>query len=141
MGKTIQVTRSTVESARLLVETADKWGQPVPEAIRAIAHAGQASVNAELVPGARVVVNGAAPKPVSVAERQSGAADRQRGIRLDLERLVQDIEVVERESPEVLAEVVDMLGVLQRFDKPRSPEVASNPADEREAEDRPAQQT
>jgi hypothetical protein len=129
VGKTIQVTRSTVESARLLVETADTWGQPVPEAIRAIAHAGQASVN------------GAAPQPVSDAERQTGAADRQRGIRLDVERLVRDIEVVERESPEVLAEVVDMLGVLQRFDKPRSPEVASNPANEREAEDRPAQQS
>ena len=44
MSKTIPVTRSNVESARLLVETADKWGQPVPEAIRAIAHAGEASV-------------------------------------------------------------------------------------------------
>ena len=140
MGKTIQVTRSTVESARLLVETADTWGQPVPEAIRAIAHADEASITVVLVPAAGVTtLNGEAPRSVTDASRHQGAADRQRGIRLDVERLVRDIEVVVRESPEVLAEVVDMLGVLQRFDKPRSPEVASNPAHEREAEDRPAQ--
>ena len=145
MSKTIPVTRSTVESARLLVETADMWGQPVPEAIRAIAHAGEAGIKVELVPAAGLILNGAAPKPVSDtnresdANRQSEAADRQRMIRLDVERLVRDIEVVQHESPEVLAEVVDMLGVLRRFD-PRQRDAASKPADEWDAEDRPAQQ-
>jgi len=128
VSKTIPVTRSTVESARLLVETADKWGQPVPDAIRAIAHAGEASVTVELVPAAGVTtLNGEAPRSVTDASRHQGAADRQRMIRRDVERLVQDIEEVQRESPEVLAEVVDMLGVLQRIDPrqrdaPRTPD-------------------
>ena len=142
MSKTIPVTRSTVESARLLVETADTWGQPAPEAIRAIAHADEASITVEHVPAAGVTtLNGEAPRSVTDASRHQGAAERQRIIRSDVERLVRDVEEVQRESPEVLVEVVDMLGILQRFDKPRSPEVASNPAHEREAEDRSAQQT
>ncbi len=61
-------------------------------------------------------------------------------IRRDVERLVRDIEVVQRESPEALVEVVDMLGVLQRFD-PRQRDAASNPADARDPEDHPKQQT
>ena len=144
MSKTIPVTRSNVESARLLVETADKWGQPVPEAIRAIAHADEASIEAsiavELVPAAGVTtLNGEAPRSVTDASRHQGAAERQRMIRSDVERLVRDIEEVQRESPEVLVEVVDMLGILQRFD-PRQRGGAPNPADERDAEDGPAQQ-
>jgi len=63
VSKTIPVTRSTVESARLLVETADMWGQPVPEAIRAIAHAGEAGIKVELVPAAGLILNGAPPSP------------------------------------------------------------------------------
>jgi len=43
MAKSIQVTRAQAESARLLVETADKWGQPVPPGVRALAKAATAS--------------------------------------------------------------------------------------------------
>lgn len=140
MSKTIPVARSTVESARLLVETADSWGQPVPDAIRAIAHASEASIAVELVPAAGVILNGEAPRSVTAASRRQGAAERQHMIRRDVERLVRDIEVVQRESPEVLVEVVDLLGVLQRFD-PRQRDAAPNPADERDPEDRPKRQT
>ena len=140
MSKTIPVARSTVESARLLVETADSWGQPVPAAIRAIAHASEAGNAVELVPAAGVILNGEAPRPVTDANGRQDAAERQRLIRRDVERLVRDIEVVQRESPEVLVEVVDMLGVLQRFD-PRHRDAASNPADEGDPEDHPKQET
>jgi len=122
----------------LLVETADRWGQPVPEAIRAIAHAGEAGFTHELVPVPGVILNGEAPRSLSDGSRPSDAGERQRTIRRDVERLVQDIEVVQRESPEVLVEIVDILGALQRFD-PRQQDAASDSVDERDADDRPAQ--
>jgi hypothetical protein len=37
--KTIAITRAQAEAARLLVETADKWGEPVPAGVRAMARA------------------------------------------------------------------------------------------------------
>ena len=37
--KTISITRTQAEAARLLVETADKWGEPVPAGVRAMAKA------------------------------------------------------------------------------------------------------
>jgi hypothetical protein len=107
VNKTTPVARSTVESARLLVETADSWGQPVPDAIRAIARAGEASIAVELVPAAGVILNGQAPRSVTDASRHQGAADRQRMIRRDVERLVRDIEVVQRESPEIFMGLAD----------------------------------
>ena len=48
MAKTIHVTRAKADSARLLVETADFWGQPVHAAIRAIARAAAAAPVASL---------------------------------------------------------------------------------------------
>jgi hypothetical protein len=36
---TIPVTRSRAEAARLLVQTADRWGQPVPAGVRELAKA------------------------------------------------------------------------------------------------------
>ena len=35
--KTISISRAQAEAARLLVETADKWGEPVPAGVRAMA--------------------------------------------------------------------------------------------------------
>ena len=37
--KTISISRAQAEAARLLVETADKWGEPVPAGVRAMARA------------------------------------------------------------------------------------------------------
>ena len=37
--KTIAITQAQAEAARLLVETADKWGEPVPAGVRAMARA------------------------------------------------------------------------------------------------------
>lgn len=37
--KTITISRAQAEAARMLVETADKWGEPVPAAVRAMARA------------------------------------------------------------------------------------------------------
>ena len=37
--KTISISRAQAEAARLLVETADKWGDPVPAGVRAMARA------------------------------------------------------------------------------------------------------
>jgi hypothetical protein len=37
--KTISISRAQAEAARLLVETADKWGEPVPDGVRAMANA------------------------------------------------------------------------------------------------------
>jgi len=36
---TIPITRSRAEAARLLVQTADRWGQPVPAGVREMAKA------------------------------------------------------------------------------------------------------
>ncbi len=36
-SKTISISRAQAEAARLLVETADKWGEPVPAGVRAMA--------------------------------------------------------------------------------------------------------
>ena len=38
-GATIPITRSRAEAARLLVQTADRWGQPVPAGVREMAKA------------------------------------------------------------------------------------------------------
>jgi hypothetical protein len=38
-GATIPITRSRAEAARLLVQTADRWGQPVPSGVREMAKA------------------------------------------------------------------------------------------------------
>ena len=38
-SKTIAISRAQAEAARLLVETADKWGEPVPAGVRAMAKA------------------------------------------------------------------------------------------------------
>jgi hypothetical protein len=48
--KTISISRAQAEAARLLVETADKWGEPVPAGVRAMARAltGEAVANARL---------------------------------------------------------------------------------------------
>jgi hypothetical protein len=47
--KTIAISRAQAEAARLLVETADKWGEPVPAGVRAMAKAvnGTATVRSE----------------------------------------------------------------------------------------------
>jgi hypothetical protein len=37
--KTITISRAQAEAARILVETADKWGEPVPAGVRAMARA------------------------------------------------------------------------------------------------------
>ena len=37
--KTITISRAQAEAARMLVETADKWGEPVPAGVRAMARA------------------------------------------------------------------------------------------------------
>ncbi len=37
--KTITISRAQAEAARMLVETADKWGEPVPVGVRAMARA------------------------------------------------------------------------------------------------------
>ena len=37
--KTILISRAQAESARLLVETANKWDQPLPAGVRAMARA------------------------------------------------------------------------------------------------------
>ena len=46
--KTITISRAQAEAARLLVETADKWGDPIPAGVRAMAKAltGTTSANA-----------------------------------------------------------------------------------------------
>lgn len=48
--KTIPISRAQAEAARLLVETADKWGEPLPAGVRAMARAltGEAVANARL---------------------------------------------------------------------------------------------
>lgn len=48
--KTIPISRAQAETARLLVETADKWGEPLPAGVRAMARAltGEADANARL---------------------------------------------------------------------------------------------
>jgi hypothetical protein len=38
-SKTITISRAQAEAARMLVETADKWGEPVPAGVRAMARA------------------------------------------------------------------------------------------------------
>jgi hypothetical protein len=38
-GATIPITRSRAEAARLLVQTADRWGRPVPAGVREMAMA------------------------------------------------------------------------------------------------------
>lgn len=47
--KTIPITRAQAEAARLLVEVADKWGEPVPAGVRAMAKSlnGSATVRTE----------------------------------------------------------------------------------------------
>ena len=48
--KTIWISRAQAEAARLLVETADKWGEPIPAWVRAMARAltdGHTTVQAE----------------------------------------------------------------------------------------------
>jgi hypothetical protein len=48
--KTITISRAQAEAARMLVETADKWGEPVPAGVRAMARAlsnGHTTVQAE----------------------------------------------------------------------------------------------
>ena len=46
----IKISRAQADAARLLVETADKWGEPIPAGVRAMARAltdGHTTVRAE----------------------------------------------------------------------------------------------